>query len=128
MRKPTDPKLREEATSEGGFLTSEQVAENRSWFEKWDAYVKACQEYDEAAQRALRPGYSGPAPVAPRSFWGRGRPHPPHMPPLKKAKEMCVYVTIALPLSIAAVVEARKGTLTASKFCTNIVTSILSNS
>lgn len=126
MRKPTDLKMREEATTEGGFLTSEQVAENRAWFEKWDAYTEECKRYDAAADRALRPGYTGTAPVAPRSFWGRGQPHPPHMPPIVKAsKELLVYITMAVPLSVAARIEAEKGSLTAAKYCTNLVTSLL---
>lgn len=129
MRSPTDKNMRKEATTEGGSLTPEQVAENRLWFEQWDAYVEACRAYDLAVIAALKPGFLGTAPKAPRSFWGKGRPHPPHMPPLAKVpKALRVYVTMALPLSIAAAVDEKRGALSAAQYCTNLVTSILTES
>ena len=132
MRSPTDKAMRAEATTEGGFLTPDKVAANRNWFVQWDAYCAECEFYDLAVTAALKPGFQGSAPKAPRSFWGKGRPHPPFMPPIvkppkppKPPKALCAYVTLTLPLPVAVAIDSKRGELSAAQYCTNLVTSIL---
>lgn len=113
-----DPEFRAAATSTASGLTEAQVRLNLAWYQKWDAFCEACDEYDRLTPAALKGDI--PIPSVPVQFWGKGKPRVPCSPKKngRPPKEMTVTVTLRLPLPLAAQIEASRGTASASAYVT----------
>lgn len=126
-------------STEGGAagLSEKQIEENRAWYAFADAYDESFVRYT-AARDALELGQhvSGPLPVRPRPFWGRGpRPALPPFPPTLTTdapppgrpvgQEPLFPVPLRLPLRALNRINAERGNVSIAQYVQTLVLSVI---